>query len=196
MAERGSGIPVVVAGLGDVGRAIARSVLETPELRLVAAGDPAPGLAGGKLESILNVPCPDLTVASDLAVAFAAARGGVLLQATHSSFEAVRPQIEQAVRAGLSVASTCEELAYPFKKHPEISEHLDSEAKEWGVAIVGTGVNPGFVMDKLVLTLAAVSQRVDSAKAVRIVDASKRRMPLQKKIGAGMTVEEFKAKVA
>jgi len=60
---------------------------------------------------------------------------------------------------------------------------------------VGTGVNPGFVMDKLVVTLAAVSQRIEHAKALRVVDASTRRLPLQKKIGAGMTVEEFRAKV-
>ena len=64
------------------------------------------------------------------------------------------------------------------------------------MALVGTGVNPGFVMDKLVITLAAVSQRIEHAKALRIVDASKRRLPLQKKIGAGMSVEEFRAKVA
>jgi hypothetical protein len=64
------------------------------------------------------------------------------------------------------------------------------------VALVGTGVNPGFVMDKLVVTLAGVSQRIEHAKALRIVDASKRRLPLQKKIGAGMSVDEFRAKVA
>jgi 4-hydroxy-tetrahydrodipicolinate reductase len=94
------------------------------------------------------------------------------------------------------VISTCEELAYPFRKYPELAARLDAAAKDWGVALVGTGVNPGFVMDKLVLTLAAVSQRVETARAVRIVDASKRRLPLQKKIGAGMTVEEFRAQAA
>ena len=98
--------------------------------------------------------------------------------------------------AGCCVVSTCEELAYPFRKHPELSAKLDAEAKEEGVALVGTGINPGFVMDKLVLTLSAASQRVDSASAVRIVDASKRRLPLQKKVGAGMSVEEFRAQVA
>src|SRR6202035_143582 len=72
----------------------------------------------------------------------------------------------------------------------------DSAAKEEGVALLGTGVNPGFVMDKLVLTFSAVSQRVDWASAVRIVDAPKRPLPLQKKIGAGMTPEEFRAQVA
>jgi len=72
---------------------------------------------------------------------------------------------------------------------------LDKAAKDSGVALVGTGVNPGFVMDKLVVTLAAVSQRVEHVKALRIVDAAKRRLPLQKKIGAGMSVEEFRTKV-
>src|SRR4030095_13108838 len=64
------------------------------------------------------------------------------------------------------------------------------------VALVGTGVNPGFVMDKLVLTLSTTAQRIDSARAIRIVDASQRRMPLQKKVGAGMSREEFQEKVA
>src|SRR4029077_7775213 len=59
-----------------------------------------------------------------------------------------------------------------------------------------TGVNPGFVMDKLVVTLAAVSQRIEHAKALRIVDAEQRRLPRQRKIGAGMTVDEFRQKVA
>jgi 4-hydroxy-tetrahydrodipicolinate reductase len=98
--------------------------------------------------------------------------------------------------AGCCVVSTCEELAYPYRKYPELSARLDAAAKEEGVALVGTGVNPGFVMDKLVLVLSAAAQRVDFAKAVRIVDASKRRLPLQKKIGAGMTPDEFRAQVA
>ena len=87
-------------------------------------------------------------------------------------------------------------MSYPYRTHPELAAQIDKEAKDWGVALVGTGVNPGFVMDKLVITLAAVSQRIEHAKALRIVDASKRRLPLQKKIGAGMSVEEFRAKVA
>jgi len=78
---------------------------------------------------------------------------------------------------------------------PELATQLDKAAKENGVALVGTGVNPGFVMDKLVITLAAVSQRVEHAKALRIVDASERRLPLQKKIGAGLSVEEFRTRV-
>jgi 2,4-diaminopentanoate dehydrogenase len=104
-------------------------------------------------------------------------------------------QLLECLGAGCCVVSTCEELSYPYRKHPDLSAQLDAAAKEEGVALVGTGVNPGFVMDKLVLTLSAVSQHVEWAKAVRVVDASKRRLPLQKKIGAGMTPEEFRTQV-
>src|SRR6202023_2015072 len=86
--------------------------------------------------------------------------------------------------------------AYPFRKYPELAAQLDAEAKTWGVALIGTGINPGFVMDKLLITLSAASQEIDSARAVRIRDASKRRLPLQKKVGAGMSVAEFRAQVA
>jgi hypothetical protein len=108
----------------------------------------------------------------------------------------VMDQLLACLEAESCVVSTCEELSYPYRTYPELSAQLDAAAKEFGVALVGTGVNPGFVMDKLVITLAAVSQRIEHAKALRVVDASKRRLPLQKKIGAGMTVEEFRAKVA
>lgn len=120
----------------------------------------------------------------------------VVMHCTSSYLKDVAAQLLACIEAGCCVVSTCEELAYPFRKHPELSAKLDEAAKEEGVALVGTGVNPGFVMDKLVLTLGAVAQRVDSARSVRIVDASKRRLPLQKKIGAGMTPEEFRERVA
>jgi len=119
----------------------------------------------------------------------------VVIHTTSSSLPKVMDQLLLCLEAESSVVSTCEELSYPYRTYPELSAKLDAAAKESGVALVGTGVNPGFVMDKLVITLAAVSQRIEHAKALRVVDASKRRLPLQKKIGAGMTVEEFRAKV-
>src|SRR5712675_2736508 len=117
------------------------------------------------------------------------------MHTTSSSLPKVMDQLLACLEAESCVVSTCEELSYPYRTHPELSTKLDTAAKEWGVALVGTGVNPGFGMDKLAITLGAVSQRIEHAKALRIVDASKRRLPLQKKIGAGMSVEEFRAQV-
>jgi len=119
----------------------------------------------------------------------------VVMHSTSSSLAKVMDQLLACLEAESCIVSTCEELSYPFRTHPDLAAKLDAAAKEWGVALVGTGVNPGFVMDKLVVTLAAVVQRIEHAKALRIVDASTRRLPLQKKIGAGMTVEEFRAQV-
>src|SRR5437667_10951930 len=118
------------------------------------------------------------------------------MHTTSSSLEKVAEQLIECLKAGSCVVSTCEELSYPYRTYPELAEQIDKEAKDWGVALVGTGINPGFVMDKLVITLAAVSHRIEHAKALRIVDASKRRLPLQKKIGAGQYVQEFLAHVA
>src|SRR5205823_12621069 len=105
----------------------------------------------------------------------------------------VMDQLTACLEAHYCVVSPCAGLAYPLRTHPDLAAKLDATAKEGSVALVDPGVNPGFVMDKLVVTLAAVSQRIEHDKALRIVDASKRRLPLQKKIGAGMTVEEFRA---
>lgn len=190
MAEQGSGIPVVVAGLGEVGRAIARSVLETPELRLVGAVDPGPAFSGKALTEILGAPCPG-RVASEARQALEAAEGGVLLQATTSSFERARPQIEQAVRARVSVASTCEELAYPWLRHEAAADALDRLCEKHDVAVVGTGVNPGFALDRLPAMLSQVTGAVRHVHATRVVDAGTRRVALQRRIGAGLSEEEF-----
>src|SRR5260370_42381079 len=108
------------------------------------------------------------------------------MHSTSSSLANVMDQLLACLAAESCIVSTCEELSYPFRTHPELAAKLDAAAKEMGVALVGTGGNPGFVMDKLVVTLAAVSHPIEHAKAVRVVDASTRRLPVPKKIGAGI----------
>lgn len=194
MAERGSGIPVVVAGLGYFGRAIARAVLVTPDLRLVGAIDPDPEAAGRKLETVLGMTAPDVRVAADNS-ALAAARGGVLLQASSSFLLEVKPQIEQAVRSGLSVVSTCEELAYPWLRHEREAEALDRLCEKNEVAVLATGVNPGFALDRLPALLSQVTGAVRHVRASRVVDVLRRRPALQRKAGAGLTEEAFEEAV-
>jgi 4-hydroxy-tetrahydrodipicolinate reductase len=186
-----SGIPVVLMGLGEIGQAIARAALVRADLRVVAAVDPAPGRAGRKLTEILGEAAPDVSVAARLREVAAAARGGVVLQATHSRLAAVRADVEEAVRAGLHVVSTCEELAWPWLEHGAEANALDRLCHEKNVAVLGTGVNPGFVLDRLPAMLAAVTGPVRHVHGVRVVDASRRRAALQRKVGAGLTEEEF-----
>jgi len=109
--------------------------------------------------------------------------------------EQIYPQLVKTIEAGMNIVSTCEELAYPYIHYPELSQKLDELAKKHGVTVLGTGVNPGFIMDTLVLALTAVCRNVRRVKITRFVDTSKRRMVLQRKMGAGLTVEEFQARV-
>lgn len=190
-------IRVLQFGVGPIGASIVRLVRQKAALEIVAAVDSDPAKAGRDLGNVVGASDAPwgITISPDAAAAFEN-QGDVAIHSTSSYLATVMDQLLTCINAGCCVVSTCEELAYPFRKHPDLATKLDSAAKDEGIALVGTGVNPGFVMDKLVLTLSAASQRVDSVKATRIVDASKRRLPLQKKIGAGMTAEEFREQVA
>jgi len=189
-------IRVIQYGVGPIGAGIVRLMREKQAVEIVGAIDKDPSKAGRDLGELVGAPDAPWGIAvTDHAGTALGQKADVVVHCTSSYLKDVEDQLLECLEAGCCIVSTTEELAYPFRKSPEIAKRLDQTAKDWGVALVGTGVNPGFVMDKLVLTLASVSQRVDSARAVRIVDASKRRLPLQKKIGAGMTPEEFRRQV-
>lgn len=185
-------VPVVLMGLGEIGRAIGRAVVATPELEIRGAVDLSPELEGRLLPDLLEAPAPELKVERDPARAFKASRGGVVIMATGSRLDRIVKDIETAVRAGLSVVSTCEELACPWVRHPELADRLERLAEERNVTILGTGVNPGFVLDRLVGSLAQVVGRVEAVRARRVVEADSRRPALQKKIGLGLSEAEFR----
>ena len=190
-------IRVVQFGVGPIGASIARLMRQKASLEIVGAVDNDPAKAGrdlGEIAGASDAPwgvmiVPEISVVLEKPV-------DVVVHTTSSYLANVMDELLACLSAGSCVVSTCEELAYPFRKHPALSAKLDGAAKDEGVALAGVGVNPGFVMNKLVLTLSAACQRVDWARATRIVDASQRRLPLQKKIGAGMDPYEFREQVA
>ena len=187
-------IRVLQFGLGPIGQGLARLALERQGLSLVGAVDIAPEYAGRDLGEVLGLGRSlGVPVWGDAAQALREARPEVVLHATGSHLPAVKGQLLAIVEAGAHVVSTCEELSYPFYRYPDLSRDLDAAARARGVALLGTGVNPGFVMDKLVATLLGACQRVDRVEVLRVVDAAGRRGPLQRKVGAGMSVEEFQA---
>ncbi len=190
-------IRAIQYGIGPIGASIAKLLREKASVEIVGAIDSDPAKVGRDLGEVVGASdAPWGVKVSDNAEEILSQAADIVMHTTSSSLEKVADQLIECLQAGSCVVSTCEELSYPYRTHPELAEKIDKEAKDWGVALVGTGVNPGFIMDKLVITLAAVSQKIEHAKALRVVDASKRRLPLQKKIGAGLTVEEFRQKVA
>jgi 4-hydroxy-tetrahydrodipicolinate reductase len=190
--------PVEVAhvGLGAIGREVVRLVLHREDLRLVGVCDIDPALVGQQIGSVLDEENGgDVTVASDLA-GVASTDGLVVTHTTSSSLARCLPELLAAVEAGAHVVSSCEELSYPWVQAPEEAARLDAAARATGVAVVGTGVNPGFAMDYLPVVLSGAAKRVDSVRVHRVQDAGLRREPLQAKVGAGITREEFHRRVA
>jgi hypothetical protein len=190
-------IRAIQYGVGPIGASIARLMREKQAIEICGAIDTDPAKVGRDLGEVVGASDAPwgVKISSDAAEVLEQS-ADIVIHSTSSSLPKVMDQLLACLEAEACIVSTCEELSYPYRTYPELSMKLDTAAKDWGVALVGTGVNPGFVMDKLVVTLAGVSQRIEHAKALRIVDASRRRLPLQKKIGAGMTVDEFRAQVA
>jgi len=188
---------VVQYGLGPIGSAIARHIVERPGLDLVGAVDIARGLVGREVGDVLGLDGPlGFAVSSSLADCLARAAADVATHATSSYMDMFKDQIIEILESGLDLVSTAEELSFPWADHPSDAEEIDAVAKRAGKTALATGVNPGFLLDALPLGLTAICQRVDHISVTRTIDASTRRGPFQAKIGAGMTVDEFRARMA
>jgi hypothetical protein len=186
---------VVCYGLGPIGLGIARLALARPGIEIVGAIDVDPQKAGRDLGELLGDTAIGVPISTDAAATLNATRPAVVLHATSSALAAVVPQLIQIAEAGANVVSTCEELAYPWTAHPQLAAELDAAARRAGVTLLGTGVNPGYAMDALPLMLTAPCAAVRAVRVLRIVDAGRRRGPLQRKVGAGLTVEQFNSGV-
>ena len=137
-----------------------------------------------------------IKVSADAAKALKSSKPDVVVLCTSSSIKKVLPQIETILKSKTPIVSTTEELAYPGYTHIRQARQIDTWAKKAKVAVLSTGVNPGFVMDALPIALTAVCARVDRVVVNRIQDARIRRLPFQQKIGAGLTTEQFQKQVA
>jgi 4-hydroxy-tetrahydrodipicolinate reductase len=183
---------VLSFGLGPIGLAAARLVLQKTSLQLVGAVDSDPAKAGKDLAELLGREQPTgILVAADGEAALQQLRPDVVLHCTQSFVPLVKEQLLAAMRAGADVVSSTEELLAPALQHELLAKELDEAAIAAGTSLLGTGVNPGFAMDFLAVVASAVTADVRSVKCVRVVDAATRRQQLQKKIGAGMSKSEF-----
>ncbi|MDE3077305.1 MAG: dihydrodipicolinate reductase, partial [Chloroflexota bacterium] len=186
---------VIHYGLGPIGIAVARLVAESSKLRSVGAADINPDLLGHDLSELvgtaersgLMVQLPEQALRAEQAQAVALCTG--------SALERVLPQVLECIQAGLAVVSTCEELSYPWKQAPQLARQIDEAARRAHVAVLGTGVNPGFAMDYLPIVLSGAARRVDHVGVHRVQDAGVRRLPLQEKVGAGLDRPAFEQRV-
>lgn len=181
---------VVQIGLGPIGLAVTQTLLRRAGINLIGAVDLDPAkighdvgaLAGDSECGVVVSGNPDEIPARDVDVA---------IVTTSSRLVDVADTLRRCIDAGWHVVSTCEELAYPWRTAPHLAAEIDSRARSAGVALLGTGVNPGFLMDILPALLTGVCSEVRRVRVERFQDAGRRRQPFQYKIGAGLSVGEF-----
>ncbi|MBC7833716.1 MAG: dihydrodipicolinate reductase [Phycisphaerales bacterium] len=193
-----SPLRLLLVGLGPLGRIIASDLYERRLGHIVAAVDSSPLLAGKRLDELIKTPDPggvEVLVSSSAAEIRNWSQIDAAVVATASDLRLAAPVIIDLARRGLPVVSTCEELVWPWLRHPALAREIDEAAKRGGGRVLGTGVNPGFLMDTLPVALTAVSKSVRAVSVHRIQDASTRRIPFQQKIGAGLDDVAFRKKI-
>ena len=189
-------IRVVHFGLGPIGAAVVRQVAGRKGFKVVGAIDIDPAKIGRDLGDVVALGRRlKVKVLPDAARVLKSTRPDVVVLCTSSSLKKVFAQIETILKARVPIVSTTEELSYPEWNQARLARKIDALARKAKVAVLGTGVNPGFVMDALPITLTSVCERVDSVAVNRVQDARIRRLPFQQKIGAGLTREEFQRRV-
>jgi len=188
-------IKVAVWGAGMMGQGLLGYILDRPEkIELVGVIDRHPEKHGRTVGEVIGREC-DIAVTADVD-AVLAKKPDVVCILTASNLHEISDQMEPAVRAGANVICIAETLSFPWASDSAWAEKFDALAKEHGVSILGTGINPGFVLDALPIALTSVCLRVDRIEASRVNDLSPFGPTVMESQGVGTTVEQFEAGVA
>jgi 4-hydroxy-tetrahydrodipicolinate reductase len=182
-------------GFGPLGIKMVADVHERRLGRVTAAIDINPALTGKELRSI--VPAADAGVRINSSLEdirdFAAFDAAVVT--TSSDLRLCAPTLRALLTKGMTVVTTCEEAVWPWLRHKDLANELDALAKKHSGRLLGTGVNPGAMMDAVPVFVTNVCKNVTSVEVHRIQDATSRRVPFQKKIGATLDDAGFAAGV-
>lgn len=186
---------LLLVGLGPLGKMMAIDCARRGIAQIVAAVDIDPAVAGKPLSQVVpecEFPC---RVESSLDSVKHWSEIDCALVCTSSDLARCAPTLRDLLGRGVPIVSTCEELLYPWLRHKALADELHALAVKQRAKLLGTGVNPGFLMDTLPVVASAVCRSVKKVQIWRIQDATTRRVPFQQKIGAGLDDEAFQARI-
>ncbi len=190
-------IRILQWGLGAMGSGMARLILEKPGLRIVAAVDGRADYADRDLGEVLGIgETYGVKVSSQPEEDLVKEKVDLVVLATTSWTREQMPDLRKIITAGINCISIAEEMSDPEAQTPELAREIDELAKQYGVSVLGTGVNPGFVLDLLVVTLTGGCHSVERIQASRVNDLSPYGPTVMKSQGVGTTPEAFAAGVA
>lgn len=185
-------IKAIQYGCGPVGCAVAKLANSRQNIELIGAVDVDPEKVGRDLGEIMGADQPmGIIVTDDINNILANQKADIVFHQTASTMKAITPQLVELVVLGLNVVSSAEELSYPYIANDDLAKAVNDAAKVNGVSVLGTGINPGFLQDSWPIAMTAMCEKVEYVKSTRVQNAMTRRLPFQKKIGAGCTMDEF-----
>lgn len=189
-------VKVIIWGLGEMGKGMAEMLLEKKGVEIVGvvARGPKIGMSMYEILDVEKGDQKDLLMDSYENVIKAGAADIVLI-CTDSFVKESFDKIKYCVEKGINVISTAEEMAYPKAQEPELAAELHRLAKQNRVTILGTGINPGLIMDLLVITLTGACVDVESIKAERINNLSPFGKAVMEGQGVGLKLDEFNKRV-
>ena len=188
-------IKVAVWGTGMMGQGLLGYILDRPnDVELVGAIVTNPAKEGKPVGELLGRTC-DVCMTTD-AAAVLAKQPDVVCICTQSNLDEIAEQVETVVRAGSNVLCIAEKLAYPWASDPDWAERFEELAMEHDVSILGTGINPGFILDALIVAWTSICLRIDRIEAQRVNDLSPFGPTVMASQGVGTTVAEFERGVA
>ena len=192
-------VRVAIWGFGAMGRGMAEMLVKKKGVEIISVCDKNPAIVGKDMYEILNVPQgdrPSVKISSEISEVVKEGAVDVALLATDSFTKNAFDKIKYCLEQKVNVISTAEEMAYPKVQSKDLAEQMDKIAKENGVTVLGTGINPGFVLDYLILALTGTCETVEAIKAARINDLSPFGHAVMEEQGVGISVEEFEKREA
>ncbi len=192
-------VKVVIWGFGAMGSGMAEVLLRKKGVDIVGVCDIHPDRVGKSIFGVLGVPQKDrkdIVINADIHKVISKGSADVVLLATDSYTRKTFDKIKLIVELGINVISTAEEMAYPKAKEPKLAEEIDKLAKANGVSVLGTGINPGLMMDLLVILMTGACTDVEYVKAERVNSLSPFGPAVMEEQGVGITLDEFNKKSA
>ncbi len=187
-------IRVVQVGLGAMGGGITEVMMRRDGLEVVGAVDPSPEYCGKYLSEVLQIDEDvDLQVQADMEEVLSTADADICIVSTFSFLREVKPQITAALQHGCDVITIAEEMAYPQAATESVAGEIHQLALAKNRTVLGTGINPGFVLDALIIALTAACTDIERIKARRVNDLSPFGPTVMRTQGVGTTPEEFAA---
>lgn len=190
-------IRIAIWGFGAMGAGMADMLSRKKGVDVVAVCDLHPDRVGKSAGEILGIDkWKDVVVERDIEKALEGKRTDLCLVATDSFTKGAFPKLKLILEQGINVITTAEEMAYPKAQEPELTRELDEIAKINGVTVLGTGINPGLIMDLLVVCLTGCMEDVKHIEAKRVNSLSPFGETVMEEQGVGITVDEFNDRVS